>query len=82
MERGLVVVEVALAMLIASGAALLVRSVSNLYAIDPGITTEGLAVVGRRRQPARCPRTSACARSRSCSARSRRCPARAPWRRR
>jgi predicted permease len=45
MERGLVVVEVALAMLIASGAALLVRSVSNLYAIDPGITTEGLAVV-------------------------------------
>jgi predicted permease len=45
LERGLVVVEVALAMLIASGAALLVRSVANLYAIDPGIETEGLAVV-------------------------------------
>ena len=44
-ERGLVVAEVALAMLIASGAALLVRSVTNLYAIDPGIETEGIAVV-------------------------------------
>jgi predicted permease len=45
MERGLVVAEVALAMLIASGAALLVRSVANLYAIDPGIDTRGVAVV-------------------------------------
>ncbi|MDF1504181.1 ADOP family duplicated permease [Roseisolibacter sp. H3M3-2] len=45
MEGALVVTEVALAMLIASGAALLVRSVSNLYAIDPGVRTEGLAVV-------------------------------------
>ena len=45
LERGLVVAEVALAMLIASGAALLVRSVSNLYAIDPGIETTGVAVV-------------------------------------
>ena len=45
LERGLVIVEVTLAMLIASGAALLVRSVSNLYAIDPGIKTEGAAVV-------------------------------------
>ena len=44
-ERGLVVAEVALAMLIASGAALLVRSVSNLYAIDPGFETSGVAVV-------------------------------------
>ncbi len=44
-ERGLVVAEVALAMLIASGAALLVRSVANLYAIDPGIDTRGVAVV-------------------------------------
>jgi putative ABC transport system permease protein len=54
LERGLVVVEVALAMLIASGAALLVRSVANLYAIDPGIETEGMAVVdvvGSREQP-------------------------------
>jgi predicted permease len=45
LERGLVVVEVALAMLIASGATLLVRSVGNLYAIHPGIDVKGLAVV-------------------------------------
>ena len=45
LERGLVVAEVALAMLIASGAALLVRSVANLYAIDPGVETRGIAVV-------------------------------------
>jgi predicted permease len=45
LERGLVVVEVALAMLIASGATLLVRSVANLYAVDPGVRTEGIAVV-------------------------------------
>ncbi|MEP6763938.1 MAG: ABC transporter permease [Gemmatimonadaceae bacterium] len=44
-ERGLVIAEVALAMLIASGAALLVRSVTNLYAIDPGIDTRGVAVI-------------------------------------
>ena len=61
LERGLVVTEVALAMLIASGAALLVRSVTNLYAIDPGIETEGLAVVdivgSRTLQPAERVRT-------------------------
>ena len=45
LERGLVVAEVALAMLIASGAALLVRSVTKLYALDPGIETKGIAVV-------------------------------------
>ena len=45
LERGLVVAEVALAMLIASGAALLVRSVSKMYALDPGIDTKGIAVV-------------------------------------
>jgi len=45
LERGLVVAEVALAMLIVSGAALLVRSVSKLYAINPGIETKGVAVV-------------------------------------
>ncbi len=45
MERGLVVTQVALAMLIASGAALLVRSVSRLYAIDPGVATSSVAVV-------------------------------------
>ena len=44
-ERGLVVTEVALAMLIASGAALLVRSVSKLYAIEPGIETSSVAVI-------------------------------------
>ncbi|HKO15138.1 MAG TPA: ADOP family duplicated permease [Gemmatimonadaceae bacterium] len=45
LERGLVVAEVALAMLIASGAALLVRSVANLYRIDPGVEARGIAVV-------------------------------------
>src|SRR2546423_1369654 len=45
LERGLVIAEVALAMLIASGAALLVRSVAKMYALDPGIDTEGIAVV-------------------------------------
>lgn len=45
LERGLVVTQVALAMLIASGAALLVRSVAKLYAIEPGIVTEGVAVI-------------------------------------
>ena len=45
LEHGLVIAEVALAMLIATGAALLVRSVANRYAIDPGIETSGLAVV-------------------------------------
>jgi putative ABC transport system permease protein len=45
LEHGLVVVEVALAMLIVSGAALLVRSVSKLYDINPGIETSGVAVV-------------------------------------
>ncbi|MES2523799.1 MAG: ADOP family duplicated permease [Gemmatimonadota bacterium] len=44
-ERGLVVAEVALAMLIASGAGLLVRSVTKLYAIDPGFTPSGVAVI-------------------------------------
>ncbi|HEU4628605.1 MAG TPA: ADOP family duplicated permease [Gemmatimonadaceae bacterium] len=45
MEGGLVVAEVALAVLMAAGAALLVRSVSNLYAIDPGVDTREVAVV-------------------------------------
>jgi predicted permease len=56
LERGLVVAEVALAMLIASGAALLVRSVTNLYAIEPGVETKGIAVVdilGSRDMPMR-----------------------------
>lgn len=45
LESGLVVAEVALAVLVASGAALLVRSVSNLYAIDPGVRTSDVAVL-------------------------------------
>jgi predicted permease len=45
LERGLVIAQVALAMLIASGAALLVRSVATLYAIDPGVETRGIAVI-------------------------------------
>ena len=45
LEHALVVAEVALAMLIATGAALLVRSVANRYAIDPGINVNGVAVV-------------------------------------
>ena len=45
LERGLVIAEVALAMLIAMGAALLVRSVANRYAIKPGVETKGIAVV-------------------------------------
>ena len=45
MEGGLVVAEVALAVLMAAGAGLLIRSVTKLYAIDPGIETEGIAVL-------------------------------------
>jgi len=44
-EGGLVVAEVALAVLLAAGAGLLVRSVVNLYAIDPGMDTQGVAVL-------------------------------------
>ena len=45
LECGLVVAEVALAMLIASGAALLARSVANLYALDPGLRAETVGVI-------------------------------------
>lgn len=45
LERGLVVAEVALAMLVATGAALLVHSVRNLYAIETGLRPHGLAVI-------------------------------------
>lgn len=45
MEGGLVVAEVALAVLMAAGAALLIRSVTKLYAIDPGLDTRQVAVV-------------------------------------
>ena len=39
------IAEVALAVMIATGAALLARSVTNLYAVDPGVRTEDVAVV-------------------------------------
>lgn len=45
LERGLVVGEVALAMLVASAAALLVRSVDRLYSIDSGIDTRNRVVL-------------------------------------
>jgi putative ABC transport system permease protein len=45
LENGLVIAEVALAVMIAVGAALLARSVGNLYAVDPGVRVDGVAVV-------------------------------------
>ena len=45
LEGSLVVAEVALAVLMAAGAALLVRSVTNLYRIDPGLDPGSTAVV-------------------------------------
>jgi predicted permease len=44
-ERALIVTEVALAMLVATGAALLVRSVRNRYALDLGFDPRGVAVL-------------------------------------
>ena len=45
LENGLVIVQVGLAVMIAAGAALLARSVANLYAVEPGARTDGVAVV-------------------------------------
>jgi putative ABC transport system permease protein len=45
LESGLVVAQVALAVVIAAGTALLLRSVANLRAIDTGMTLENVAVV-------------------------------------
>jgi putative ABC transport system permease protein len=45
LENGLVIAQVALAVTIAAGAALLGRSVSNLYAVEPGVRVDGVAVV-------------------------------------
>jgi putative ABC transport system permease protein len=45
LESGLVIAQVALVLLTAAGAALLIRSVDNLRAIDPGVDVEGRAVV-------------------------------------
>jgi predicted permease len=45
LEGSLVVAEVALAVVMAAGAGLLVRSVAKLYAIDPGVDTHDVGVV-------------------------------------
>ncbi len=45
LESALVIGEVALTVLIAAGAGLLIRSVTHLYAIDPGLDTRRVAVV-------------------------------------
>lgn len=45
LEGGLVVAQMALAVLLAAGAGLLLRSVVNLKAIEPGVHTEGIAVI-------------------------------------
>jgi putative ABC transport system permease protein len=45
LESGLVVAQVALVLLLASGAGLLIRSVANLRALDPGVRVEGVAVI-------------------------------------
>ena len=45
LEAALVIGQVALAVLLAAGAALLIRTVANLRAIDPGVKLDGLALV-------------------------------------
>ena len=45
LEGSLVVAEVALAVVMAAGAGLLVRSVAKLYAIDPGVDTRDIGVL-------------------------------------
>ena len=45
LEGGLVVAQMALAVLLAAGAGLLIRSVANLRAIDPGVNTSGVVIV-------------------------------------
>ena len=45
LEGGLVVAQMALAVLLAAGAGLLIRSVANLRGIEPGLRSEGVAVV-------------------------------------
>jgi predicted permease len=44
-EDGLVVVEVALAVLVVAVAAVLIKSVSNLRAVDPGIEANGVGLI-------------------------------------
>lgn len=45
LESGLVVAQMALAVLLAAGAGLLIRSVANLRGIDPGLNRDGVAVI-------------------------------------
>jgi predicted permease len=45
LEGTLVVAQVALAVLLAAGAGLLIRSVANLRDIDPGVDTEGVVII-------------------------------------
>ncbi len=45
LESGLVVAQMALAVLLAAGAGLLIRSVANLRGIDPGLKLDGVAVM-------------------------------------
>jgi putative ABC transport system permease protein len=45
LESALVVAEVALAVLMAAGAGLLIRSVTKLYAVDPGVALHGTGVI-------------------------------------
>jgi predicted permease len=45
LESGLVIAQMALAVLLAAGAGLLIRSVAHLRALDPGLQVDGLAVV-------------------------------------
>jgi predicted permease len=45
LENGLVMFEVALAVVLVAGAALLMRTVNNLRSIDPGVNTEQIAVL-------------------------------------
>ncbi len=54
LESGLVIAQMALAVLLAAGAGLLLRSVANLRAIDPGIQVDGAAVIDAT-MPARLP---------------------------
>ena len=45
LENGLVIAQVALAVMIAVAAALLARSVASMYAVEPGVRTNGVAVM-------------------------------------
>jgi putative ABC transport system permease protein len=45
LEGGLVIAQMALAVLLAAAAGLLIRSVANLRALDPGVRTDAVAIV-------------------------------------